>query len=55
MRDAVHEINQREVRAGVFGERSTEDDWLTKIVQDNKKMLSTIPPKSKVNPGARFY
>jgi hypothetical protein len=55
MRDAVHEINQQQVRAGVFGERSTEDDWLTTIVQSNKKMLAEIPPKSKVNQWARFY
>ena len=45
MKDAIHDIHVKEGYPGgkVFKARSTEDDWLTKIVQSNKQMQELIP------------
>ena len=42
MRSAIREIHKREgYPAGkILGSRRTEDDWLTKIIENNKKMYA---------------
>ena len=45
MKDAIHSIHLKEGWIGgkVAGARSGEEDWLTKVVQGNKKMQALIP------------
>ena len=49
MKDAIHEVHMTE--GFPFGKvakaRAGEDDWLTKIVENNKKMQELIPKEIK--------
>ena len=49
MKDAISEIHATEgfPKGKVASARSNEDDWLTKVVEQNKKMQALIPPKDK--------
>ena len=49
MKDAVHEIHVTEgyPHGKVAKARDGEDDWLTKIVESNKKMQELIPKEVK--------
>ena len=47
MKDAVNEIHKTEGwnNVKVAKSRDAGDDWLTKIVDSNRKMQELIPPK----------
>ena len=49
MKDAVAEVHATEgfPKGKVAHARSNEDDWLTKVVDQNKKMQAMIPKDSK--------
>ena len=57
MKDAVRDIHRSEgYPAGkVFGARVSDDDWLTKLVADNKQMFRAIPAPTTDNQWARYY
>ena len=49
MKSAIREIHKNEGYPGgkILGSRRTEDDWLTKVIENNKKMQASIPAKTK--------
>ena len=49
MKDAIAEIHATEgfPHGKVANARNSEDDWLTKIVEGNKKMQALIPKETK--------
>ena len=49
MKDAIYQIHATEgyPHGKVANARNSEDDWLTKIVEGNKKMQALIPKETK--------